>query len=327
MTAQSDETLHRRLTAATLDVYFRNKVPVTLAVEGLDGVRLVIDGKAETLSLWVPVDGDPPEVEGFERLELDIEETGGGGCHVVTAHAERDHFETYSLLAAVVESMVRGMSLRTALADAVATYRGLLSSRGRLSPEKTAGIIGELLVLEHLLTALPEAHAMASWVGPDAEEHDFVLSDMDLEVKTTTSERRVHMIGSETQLTRTGARPLWLISLQLTRGGRAARAFTLPDVVGRIRGRLAAPDVLDIGLAGVGYRTKDAGLYRDRYLVRTTPRAYLVDDDFPAISRARLEASVPSAEYVAGVSYRIDVTTLGASLPPEPMDKFVEVEK
>lgn len=327
MTTPSDEILNRRLTAETLDLYFRNKVPITLAVEGLKGGRLVIDGKAETLALWVPAEGDPPDVEGFERLELDIQETDAGECFVVTAYAERDHFETYSLLAAVVESMVRGMSLRTALADAVATYRGLLSSRGRLSPEKTAGLIGELLVLEHLLETLPETYVLATWVGPAAEEHDFVLREVDLEVKTTNSERRVHMIGSETQLTRTGTRPLWLISIQLTRGGRAAQAFTLPDVVDRIRSRLAEPDVLDIGLAGVGYRSHDAGLYRDRYLVRTVPRAYLVDDDFPAISRRSLEAMVPAAESVTSVTYRIDVTALESARPPAPMDEFVEVEK
>lgn len=326
MNKKTDETLHRRLTADTLTYYFRTKTPVTLAVEGVEGGRLVIDGKAETLALWVPAEGEAPDVEEFARLQVDTETGEGGDHHVLTAFAEGDHFETYSLFAAVIEDVVRGTSLRTAVSNSVETYRSLLLSRGRLSTEKAVGLVGELLVLEHLLDNRAEDAVMSAWVGPEAEEHDFVLTAGDLEVKSTISERRVHLIGSETQLARTGDRPLWLISIQLTRGGRAEDAFTLPELVTRIRARMSSPTTLDTGLDAAGYRGRDAGLYRETYLLRTEPRAYLVDDDFPAITRERL-AKVPRQDLVTALSYRVDVTTLPTAVPPSPMESFVEVEK
>ena len=37
--------------------------------------------------------------------------------------------------------------------------------------------------------------------------------------------------------------------------------------------------------------TTDAAMYPTTYVLRTTPAAYLVDDDFPAVTPARLRSS------------------------------------
>jgi len=251
------------------------------------------------------------------------EEMEGGAWFVLTVDARGVHFEAYSLIAAIVDDLVAGRSFHVATARSVAAYRDLLAGRGRLSEEKTVGLIGELLVLKHMLATIGEEVAMTSWVAPGSEEHDFVLEDADVEVKTTLGEKRSHLISTETQLAASLHRPLWLVSIQLTRAGNARDAFSLADVVGRIRTRLhATRDTYVAYLQSQGWRDADAELYRERYRYRTRPAAYLVDDNFPAVTRARIDALVPRPELVGPVSYRIDLSSLTPGTPPSVLAGF-----
>lgn len=316
------------LTPDTLETYFRAGQPVIVRMASAPDSQLRIDPGAQRMELWVAEVGPEPDVTSLARLSVNTEELDSGTWLVLAVDAEGAHFEAYSLLAAAVDELRRGRPLAAATTRAIDTYRELLERRGRLSQEKTVGLLGELVVLEHLFAAIGSAAAMDAWLGPQSEEHDFVLPDFDAEVKTTLSERRSHLIGSETQLQPSPGRPLWLLSLQLTRAGAAVESFGLPDVIHRIRQGLATGSHdFQAYLGSRGWRDADAELYMERYLWRSRPNAYHVDERFPAVTRPRLDSVIPRPDLVGHVSYRVDVTSLTSGLPPRPLAGFVTGEQ
>jgi hypothetical protein len=312
------------LTATTLETYFTAGTVIPVQLATTPNCTLRIDPPADQLELWTPAEGPEPDVTALSRLSVAIETLDGGVWFVLTIDARGAHFEAYSLIAAIVDDLAAGRPFHVATTRSVATYRDLLSGRSRLSEEQAIGMIGELLVLEHLLKTAGEVPAMTSWVGPGAEEHDFALPEVDAEVKTTLGERRSHIISTETQLDASPHRPLWLISIQLTRAGNAPDGFGLADIVGRIQTRLHTAGDAYVGhLRSLGWQDSDAELYRERYLYRTHPAAYLIDGGFPALTRARIDAVVPRAELVGPVSYRVDVSSLTPRTPPGELAAFV----
>ena len=321
----ADDPLNTRLTAATLEAYFTaaNVVPVRLLDNPECTMR--VDPTADRLELWTPLNGPEPDVRSLHRVTLRRERVADLEWHVLAVDARNAHVEGYSLIAAIVDDLGAGLPFYSATARSLAAYRELLLVRGRLSEEKVLGLIGELLVLEHLLGTIDEATAVDAWVGPQSEEHDFVLVDLDVEVKTTLNERRSHVIGSETQLQRSPGRPLWLLSIQLTRGGAASSGDTLGDVVARVSSMLTTGlTPTNTRLERIGWHAEEADLYPEKYLPRSRPKGYLVDERFPAITRSRLQRSIPSPELVGHVTYRVDVSDLDSGIPPDFLSEFVE---
>jgi hypothetical protein len=194
--------------------------------------------------------------------------------------------------------------------DVLSNYRELLQTIGRLTVENETGLFGELLVLHHFVATLGAKDAIAAWVGPTGGEHDFALSDEDIEVKTTTSEQRRHWIGGLTQLVSTGARPLWLVSLQVTSAGGSSAGLTLAEIESQTRALL--PGKFRAGfqrlLADVGYHATSADLYTRKLALRTAPLALLVEDGFPRLTPQMLRRAKAATERLPEVKYAVDVT-------------------
>jgi hypothetical protein len=313
-----------------VEAYFRVGVRTAFVLLNEPPTRLVIDPGRRELQLSTPALGAPPEVTGFERITLNTvrPDAGEGELYELVIDAADMHYEAYVLVESIVDQLRSGASFRFAVSESVDSLRELLSSRRRLTEEQIAGLIGELLVLNHLIGAEGEDEALGAWLGPLAEEHDFGLPAFDLEVKTTRSEGRVHMIGSDTQLEPKPGRPLFLVSVQITRAGAAADAFTLPDLVAAVRAKLTrAQRTFDTALEGLGWRESDADLHRGRFRLRSAPRAYEVDGNFPAITSAALDSVVPNRTHVVSIAYRVDVTHLPIATAPHPMHDFCEASE
>jgi hypothetical protein len=205
-------------------------------------------------------------------------------------------------------------------ADAVITTLGdfqeLLESASSLSSERELGPFGELTVVECLMLALGGAEAIAAWRGPAGDEHDFDLGVGDVEVKSTLSERRVHWIGSLSQLHPTPGRPLWMLSIQLTTG--ITGALTLGDLIERLRSRLTGAELasFDKKLHSAGWRDKFHVSTRRRFKTRSTPILLPVDAAFPALTQDGVRAAGVQLERLRQVVYSIDVA--GLSEEPGP---------
>jgi len=309
----------------TVEEYFRLGAKSAFTLHTDPPVVMEIDPGREEIELRTPAAGSEPEVTPFERLSLARVQRDGTAWFRLVVDARDMHYEAYVLLESIVDLLKSGASFRHAVSEAVSSLKDLLAGRSRLTEEKVLGLLGELLVLSHAIDVLGEEAAITSWLGPMAEEHDFAFAEFDAEVKTTKSESRVHVIGSETQLEPEPGRPLYLVSIQLTRAGLAEQGFTLPSLIADTRSRLdRSRRTFDAVIEGLGWRDMDADLYKVRYQRRSTPRAYLVDEEFPAITSGRLDQVVPKRPHVASVTYRVNVTDLDHARVGAPLDDFCE---
>lgn len=302
------------LTPETLAAYFDAGHPAEqrLAEEPL--CVLGIDPPRGELTLRTPATGSVIDVSAYRMIRTDIVEEPGDETvwFRVTVEAKGIEYEAYSLLQSVTDQLQQGDDLERALHVALDAFRGLLARAPRLSEDQEIGLFGELVALDRLIDGVGETKALAAWLGPRAEEHDFVLGEADIEVKTTRSERRIHVIHGLGQLTPTPGRPLHLMSVQVTGAGAAGNGETLPELIERIRRRLRSGRTdFDDRLTDCGWEDAQADrLYTTRLLVRSEPRFYTVDGVFPAITSAGLSRIVTRPELVRSIDYRIDVTDL-----------------
>ena len=222
----------------------------------------------------------------------------------------------YPFLRAVADRIqLDGMDVMSALSSTVRSLDQLLRRGAGLSVEREIGLLGELLVLQKLCGTLAIADAIATWRSGESEEHDFSIYGIDVEVKTTSAERRTHWIASVTQLVPTGERPLWLISNQVTRAG-AGDGRSLPGLVAGIRnivGDDQVREVFESRLASSGWIDAYQRTIHGRWLVRTPPQAYLVGVDFPRLTPSLLAKAGISLVRIPDVRYRVDLTGLEAA--------------
>lgn len=321
----SDDVHPDHLDPRSVEAYFQLGARTAFDLGKEQPVRMVIDPVAESIELMTPAVGADPEVSSFERLSFSRIALEGTEWFLLRVDAHDMHYEGYVLIESVVDLLHSGATFRHSVSEALVSLKELLASRRRLTDDKVTGLIGELLVLQHVIGSVGELVAIEAWLGPDAAEHDFAFPEFEAEVKTTTSEHRVHVIGSETQLEASPHTPLNLVSIQITRAGAGERGFTLPSLVADIRASLDhSIRSFDLALEGLGWRAEDADLYRRTYQLRSTPRAYAVDAEFPAITSARLGTVVPNVVNVSAVSYRVDVTDLPFIEAGVPLHDFCE---
>ncbi|MFG2181470.1 PD-(D/E)XK motif protein [Streptomyces abikoensis] len=204
-----------------------------------------------------------------------------------------------------------------AFGETVRAWRALLGRPRELTTERRIGLIGELTVLGRLAASNGWGKAVESWNGPLGEEHDFSPYGFDLEVKTTASEGRIHSIHGFNQLVPSPDRPLWFVSLQVTRGGAEGR--TLTQCVEAVRREVSehAPGALDRLELLLGRLDLPHGHDDERWRLRSTPLVLTVDNRFPRLDRSLL-AQLPTeaADRIRDIDYRIDLTGLPPSAAP-----------
>lgn len=315
------------LTPETVEDYFSAGVAAAFSISGKVDAVLEIDPARQEMRLISTAVGADPDVTAYERITT--ERIGIIGKHGdwfrLVVDATGMYYEAYILIESIVDQLENGATFRHAVSESLSGLKGLLAGRRRLSDEKEAGLIGELLVLCHAIEHSGEEAAFDAWLGPLAEEHDFGFDGFDAEIKTTRSEKRSHIIGSESQLQPVPGRPLYLVSIQITLAGAAAGGFTLSELIETTRGKLENPRrAFDAALQSLGWADDDADMYRTKFKLRSKPRAFLVNPEFPAITGARLDQVVPKRGFVSAVSYRVDVSHLPFEILPAPFADFSE---
>ena len=314
----------RHPTLATIQGYLAEGIDGVFGVEGSPPGRLVVEAHRDVLAVRVPADGNPPDMTEFQHLTLSVVEDDGVMWHQMSVQLEGNLAEVYAVLCSVLDKVqLHGQRFADAVGDVLGSLEEILAVRHGLQVERQIGLFGELLVLIALVDDLGPRDAMSSWRGPLGEEHDFGLAAVDLEVKTTLSERREHWISSLTQLVPTGGRSLDVVSVQLTTAP-LDNGWTLPALVAHARDLVGAvSQSLESALKSVGYGDDDFDLYRSRWTLRTPPAFFRVDSDFPAITAAGLGVVVPNADRVTDVRYRIDLSSMKQTPPAVSFDRIV----
>lgn len=310
----------------TLDRYFRSGVMSPHKVSDSPYIQLTLDPPHQAMWILTPARGPLPDTSAMRNVEVEQLDLEDGPHYRLTVEAGGMLVEAYGFLMSVVQAIRGGASFATATISALTNLKSLLANRAKLSEEQQIGLVGELLLVSNLLDEHDEADVVEWWLGPLAEQHDFAFPTLDAEVKTTLADARRHRISGVGQLEPNPGRDLWLVSIQITRAG-GADGFSLTGLVSKLKERLVvARDRFIQHLTRVGWHDDAADLYYARYLLRSTPQAYLVDEDFPAVTSGRLRASVPHAELVSDLVYRVDLTTRTPADPGFPLASFLQIK-
>lgn len=290
-------------------------VPAVQLVSGSPEVSVFVDEAGSRIGLRTPV-SPGSELDPSPVAEIQVAQvmTGGRPCLEVSTRTSALFGEFYALLEDLADRMqLQGQAPQAAFRDTLINWRALLRPTERMSDEQRLGLFGELIVLDRILGSHGPA-SLASWTGPMGEPHDFRLGSNEIEVKTTSSRKRHHLISSVEQLEPSPGRQLYLLSVQLEPAGNEA-GLALPELVDLVRTKLTQGsgdrDVFETSLL-VAWRYSDvhAPLYRERFQLRTPVTLMEVSDDFPRITPSFV-ADLPSADRITDVQYRISVDGFG----------------
>lgn len=318
----------RHYTLANVDRFWTAGNPVVLPIAGMPRCSLDIHPAKGTITLRTPFTPPEPDLAKWRNIAFRASASSHGEVAEITVTVDNNLHAAYGLLTSVADQLqLQNEPLASAVALAVAQHRQMFAANAALSTDKEIGLFGELLVLEFLIAQYGPGQAIAAWQGPLFEEHDFVLDDIHLEVKTTSGDRRQHVMHGFTQLVPLQGVPLSLLSIQLTRsspgGGR-----TLAALVSEIRAQSGGlrPD-LDDRLQAVGWSDDTAELYSTSWTLRSPPCAYDIDERFPAMTFARLSQAIPNLKVVSDLSYRVDLTSFEPCPLPGPLAGLVAYDE
>jgi len=315
-----------QLSPDTLEKYFRSGTVTVHHVNDSPEVDITIDGPGQKISVLTPRKGMVLDSASLRRVTTGVDVRNGQEWARFTLDARGMYAEAYGLVISVVQAMRGGATCAAATSAAMTNMKALLAAKPRISEEKQIGLVGELLLFRSLLDTFDEYTVIDWWLGPLAEEHDYAFPAFDAEVKTTLGESRTHVIHGAGQLEPSPGRSLWLVSVQVPRAGGNPDGVGLPGLIHEIRERLTGTRERFVSrLSSAGWDDDDAAMYPTAYVLRTTPAAYLVDDDFPAVTRQRLRSVVPHSDLVSDVTYRVNVSGRTAGSPGQPLDTFVAV--
>lgn len=232
----------------------------------------------------------------------------------------------YSYIGQALELIhVHGVPTVAAFKEAWSRLGELLEEQVVLSREKQLGLIGELRLLEMVAT-IPHwgwPVALDAWHRSANAEHDFALPVADLEVKTTSKESRVHIIGSLNQLRESPGRPLYLVSFQYSSSPLHANGSTtlndkVQGVIAALAGKADLKEKFSQRLEKAGWDSAHSPHYSARFIERAEPRIIPVNSRFPRIIPENLAGLAEDLRArIETVVYSIDVSALGAELTPQ----------
>jgi hypothetical protein len=175
-----------------------------------------------------------------------------------------------------------------------------------MSDEAQRGLYGELRFLRDFLIPLAgPKRAINSWKGPFKSYHDFQISGVGIEVKTSIGKQHQKItISSEQQLDASGLQDLFLYHLSLREiqdGG-----FTLPLIVDEIRHTLKIQNgpmsEFETALFMAGYLDSHRERYQIHGYIDRAVNIFQIKDNFPRIIENDLKNGIGDVQYTIDVS-------------------------
>jgi len=193
-----------------------------------------------------------------------------------------------------------------AVALTLDTWRWFWGNDAGLNGEEVTGLFGELWFL---LRWAPWPGSIQSWVGPTGAVHDFVSTEVSVEVKATrvrADGRAVHRITNLDQLASPNTGHLYLFSLQVIPDSLAANS--LPGLVKQARDRLRESPA-HVGafletLGRAGYNPAHEDRYQQTYRV-VAEELFDVTEGFPRLTRETFAGGLPQG--IDNLSYTLDL--------------------
>lgn len=294
--------------------------PTTYQINPVDRSRPVcriqVNPRESRFTLLVEGDSSIPELATFLNISA-AQVTDNGvtwsGIHTNWTHSP---IELYSLLITLVDRIQsHGETLATAFTIGIAGLKDILRHQSKLDRESQIGLLGELITLTALVESIGPKKAVKSWVGPEGEECDFTTRDVNYEVKTTSSETRIHRIATLTQLRGNDDQQLRLVSIQVTQNA-GQTSTTLSRAVETVR-QLVGPEALALNtkLARVGFLDEHFDLYTETWSLRSKVQEYTINESFPRIIPESLTHMTLESSRISDVQYRINLHDYEVAVP------------
>jgi hypothetical protein len=305
-------TTDRHLTWDVFDeTFLRPGVPCLHQIPGTPRVDIVVDAGRGRIALRCPgviselIVRSPTAAITISRTVL------GDESFVEVATQEGALFKSfYSLIVDIADRIQEeAQTLDDALKSALRNWNRLLQRPQRLSTEEEIGLWGELYFLRSLIDVHGDA-AVASWVGPLGEMHDFRAGSVELELKTTLSSSRNHLINGLSQLASSPGCMLALVSVQVRRAGAGGQ--TLPDLVKDTLSRLksvTARESAERLVEQAGLRLVDQGEFIEAFDLRAGVGVVLIDESAPRLTREVLATAIDESllALIGDVHYRVSL--------------------
>ncbi|MCL4212732.1 MAG: PD-(D/E)XK motif protein [Gemmatimonadales bacterium] len=321
-----------------MEAILESKTPRRLRITPTAKHYLQLDAGAGWIGLLLPWDSDHTvPVSALREIELSRRTIDGESFVAIGTHTTALFHECYAFLLTLSQAVESGA--RTpfeALKSELSSWATLLTAAARLTREHEIGLVGELWAL-HRLVGILGPKAVAAWVAIDPESHDFRFAGVDLEVKTTIANERIHSVSNLSQMVPLTDHSLYFLSIQIAPCGPES-GLTLPEMIEELRTHVRhEPQALhdfDRALANRGYRDGDGPQYQTRFKLRGPAALVPVDGMFPAITRADIAGLLGSAKAarVSDLRYRVSLQDLGSLdgskefynvLPRSPLGGFL----
>lgn len=287
-------------------------------------IEIFGDGVANRVGLRLEVSPDstlPAEAMRLEYISSTLFKKDGLPLMELASTVPALNRQFYLFSVAVADRVLNeGMTPTSAVALEVQSLQQLVDEKRLLGVEGVLGLLGELLVLEKLIS-FSGPSAVLAWIGPLGEPHDFRINKKELEVKTTAGSQRIHTIHGLTQLMPSPGCSLSLVSILLGPAGQGGGG-SLAGIVTEIT-KLVAPDTacalqFERALEAQGYRASDEGQYMRKFALRRPIATVPVDATFPVISREMIQKTLGSAgSRVGNLQYEVNVEGLENETAPE----------
>jgi hypothetical protein len=263
--------------------------------------------------------------------EIEILKVGSGAqAALEVSTGNPDLFQDFYALCCTVADRVQvdREPVESALRKTLSSWAALIRQKSLLSDSGQTGLFGELLFLKRIAKVIGWPSAVDTWQGPKSEEHDFTLPAIDVEVKSTRGESRIHTIGSLTQLIPKVGRRLAIASVQLTQGvGKDSQS--LPQLIASVISAASsvAPQTVNTirdRLAQLGWADEDASQYRTSYHLRAPLAAILIDKNCPAIVPDTISGLGPARiARIEKVTYAVNLDGLGVLDGSKQFDRLL----
>lgn len=181
-------------------------------------------------------------------------------------------------------------------------WQVMLSNKLRktLSRQEIQGLYTELYFIGETIQRHPDEETLVihGWEGPEKNQHDFVLNDIAVEIKSVAGNQRSKVkISSEDQLD-THLRNLYLRVYLLAEIEHGNMGESLNAIVKRITNMIKEPnnrDMFELKLLENRYAEIDE--YDTPLFVIYESFTYRVEDSFPRITRNQLSEGVENVSY------------------------------
>lgn len=313
------------LTWETLSMHIASRNPCLLPMGGTRNLRIAFLPDGELLALRLPLSAEidvPPslfaEIDmmvGFEDVQPFLQ----------VSVSRKERFSAFYQLAVLIARKYENSDVTSlgAVQEAIDNWQALVQKKPLLSEEQQLGLFGELAVLDALISrdGLKAVECWTAYTQNGSERHDFRIGNAEIEVKSTRSRKRLHVIHGLTQMVESPGRRLYVLSLKFEHGGNSGRS--LADRVNSVRARLKADarysQLFEQKLHGTNFRDADSVYYSVRLIPADYPRLIPVDDQFPRITESLLASGLDPKilPRINEVIYRVDLDGLGWA-PPAP---------